>query len=406
MKSEKIVEKYTTYGLNVSGGEIDSLRVQNSLKTVIRVYEDGKIGVAGRIGEGDDNALLEQAKAQLAQNIEYPCDLTVGAKREENHSKVIVKVEEYVKTMKKLLARLNKEYPDFIFSNKINMGDSCDTYENSEGTFFKHESSGFGLGLVLQDKNASNIMDLFYVVSTTTYNEDKIVEEIGKLVSVFHKRVELDETLPVMIDGSLLGNALGHFSADLYMSGASLLKDKLNTKIFDEKVNLVLDRGRRKDKESINFFDAEGVVNKDDKFYLVKNGVMCGLATCKRTAKKYNLPISGSAAADYDSVPSASFAGFTIEKTANKVSDLVKGKAIYVYVASGGDMTTDGTFGIPVQVAYLYDNGKLVGRLPEFSLNANIFDLLGKDFIGYATNDVFPYADDEVLVGKFTVNKN
>ena len=107
MKHEKLIEKTTSYGLNVSGGNIDSLRVKNDLKTVIRVYDGGKIGIAGRIGEGDDKALFEDAKAKLSQNIDYPCDLTEGKKRSENCVKNIVPPTEFVKTMKKLLARLN-----------------------------------------------------------------------------------------------------------------------------------------------------------------------------------------------------------------------------------------------------------------------------------------------------------
>ena len=33
-------------------------------------------------------------------------------------------------------------------------------------------------------------------------------------------------------------------------------------------------------------------------------------------------------------------------------------------------------------MAYLMENGKLVGRLPELNIGGNFFDLLGKDFLG------------------------
>ena len=69
MEQEKIINRETSYSVNVAGGKVDSLRVKEDLKTVIRGYEDCKIGVAGRIGEGEDNALLEEAKAKLSQNI-------------------------------------------------------------------------------------------------------------------------------------------------------------------------------------------------------------------------------------------------------------------------------------------------------------------------------------------------
>lgn len=406
MKFEKITDKTTSYGLNVSGGNIDSLRIKNDLKTVIRVYEDGKIGVAGRIGEGDDAALLEDAKAQLAQNIAYPCDLDADKHRSENSVKNIVPVNDFVKTMKKLLARLNKEYPDFIFSNKINMEETDVSYENSENTSYSYASDYLAIMLVIQHKKSSNIMDLSYGDVQNYYDEEQVVADVGKLLNVFGKKVELEEDLPVIIDArQVLYSSLSHLIAELYVSGASLFKDKLGQKVFDDKVNVFTDRGPD-NKQCIPFFDSEGVVNEDDKFYFVKNGVISGLATYKRSAKNFNLPLSGGGYAEFDGVPTTSCVGIKAGTTHNNVKDVVKGKAIYVAVASGGDMTPDGTLGIPVQLAYLYDNGKLVGKLPEFSLNANIFDLLGKDFMGIAKNDVFEYMDETVLVGKFKINKN
>ena len=96
MEQEKIINKSTSYSVNISGGKVDSLRITEDVKTVIRVYEDGKIGIAGRIGEGDDNALLEEAKSKLAQNIAYPCNLTENGKREVNKVKKIIPAKDYV----------------------------------------------------------------------------------------------------------------------------------------------------------------------------------------------------------------------------------------------------------------------------------------------------------------------
>ncbi len=51
-------------------------------------------------------------------------------------------------------------------------------------------------------------------------------------------------------------------------------------------------------------------------------------------------------------------------------------------IASGGDMTPEGHCATPVQMAYLVENGKLVGRLPELNISGNFFELLGKDYLG------------------------
>ena len=91
--------------------------------------------------------------------------------------------------------------------------------------------------------------------------------------------------------------------------------------------------------------------------------------------------------------------------TGNNLSEVLSGKAIYIAVTSGGDMTPDGKFATPVMLAYLYEDGKLVGSLPEFGISASIFDFLGKDLIAVAKNDLFGYKDEGVIVAKFTIDK-
>lgn len=403
MEHEKLTYKDTSYSVSVSGGKVDSLRVNENLKTVIRVYEDGKIGIAGRIGEGDDKALFEEAKAKLSQNIAYPCALTENGRREVDRLKEIIPAKDYVKTIKKLIARLNKCYPDFVFSNKINMGDEEIVYENSKNTKYVYKGSEIGGALVIKDKASANIMDLSYGFVKNCYDEDKIVRDIGKLLNVYHKKVDMPVgEVPVIINTmEVLQHGAQHLVAELYVSGSSLLSGKMGQKIFNDKVNILTDRGN--EERSLAFFDAEGAVNEDDKFYFVKDGVFSGVATYKRSAANFNLPLSGGGYAPFDEVPQTSFQGFKIQET-DSLKNLVKGKAIYVFITSGGDMTPDGTVGLPVQLAYLYDNGKLVGRLPEFGIQGNLYDFLGKDFIGVARDETFEFGDDSVLVAKFKIN--
>ncbi|MGN0818339.1 MAG: metallopeptidase TldD-related protein, partial [Candidatus Coproplasma sp.] len=216
--------------------------------------------------------------------------------------------------------------------------------------------------------------------------------------------VELPDNVPVLISVNVCQYIMAEVIAEKYVSGSSLLSGKLGERVFNEKLNVITDRSP-KNKYNIAFFDDEGEVNENDKFYFVKDGVLTGLATYRRSAANFNLPVSGGARSDFDGVPTFGFAGTDLVPTAKKISDLVKGKAIYVALTSGGDMTPSGDVGLPVMLAYLYEDGKLVGTLPEFSLSANIFDILGKDFIGVVKNDTFSYADETLLVANFKVNK-
>ena len=404
MVNEKITDKTTSYSVNIAGGKVESLRVNEDLKTVIRAYDGGNVGIAGKIGECDEAELLKEAKENLAQNIAYPEEFQKPLKRHVNVCKEIIPAEKFVSRIKRLVERLSKTYPDFIFSNKINMTEEEIAYTNSLGTDFLHVSNLLEFAIVIKAKNSANIMDLDYCLAQTYFDEDKIVSDIGVLLGAYGTFCELPENAPVIINQSVISMFLTHMVAEMYQSGASLLNGKLGTEIFNKKFNMYSDRtpGNR---QTVPFFDSEGTVVDGDKFYFVKDGVFTGLATYKRSAKNFNLPLSGGGYSEFDAVPMASFVGVTAGETAQKVSDIVKGKAIYVSCTSGGDMTPDGTLGIPVQLAYLYEDGKLLGKLPEFSLTASVFDVLGKDFAGIALNDVFKYNDEKVIVSKFQINK-
>ena len=141
-----------------------------------------------------------------------------------------------------------------------------------------------------------------------------------------------------------------------------------------------------------------------DTFLGGENGVLKGLLTTKKTAEQYGLPDSGTADAPYDGVPSVGFHGFSLAKTAESLKDLVPGKAVFMLVASGGDMTPDGHFATPVQLAFLLEDGKPVGRLPEISVGGNFFDMLGKDYLGTVYD--WPFRKFQLAAVTMDVNKN
>ncbi|MGN1104467.1 MAG: metallopeptidase TldD-related protein [Candidatus Coproplasma sp.] len=406
MQSEKLTLKTTSYGVNVAGNKVDSLRLKEDMRTVVRVYDGGNIGIAGAIGEADVDSLYKTAEEKLSQNIPYPEMLEEGRTRSENRAKTVIPPERFVTTCKQLIARLEREYPDFIFSNKINLNNKQAYYENSKGTAYSYDGANCEIALSIKARSSANIMDLFYGAEIDDgYDEDKIVADVGVLLKPYFNRVPLpEEELPVIIDYFFAQNAFFDIIAERYMSGASIFAGKLGQKVFDEKLSILIDRSPD-NKRCLPFFDSEGTTLKDDKFYFIKNGVLEALNTYKRSAATFNLPVSGCANADFDAVPSFGFGGVKCEVTCDSLKELVKGKAIYVSVTSGGDMTPDGDVGLPIILAYIYEDGKLTATLPEFGVSGNIFDLFGKDFIGIARNDIFGVANEYVAVAKFKINR-
>ena len=119
MEKEFIVEKQHSITLNVTAGQIDSYRELEKTTGTVRVYENGCIGVAGCLGEPDEEALTAQAKEALSFGIEYPCSLEGEAEIIEDHDKEIIPAADLVPVMTDFLKRLGRSSGRFRFQRLL-----------------------------------------------------------------------------------------------------------------------------------------------------------------------------------------------------------------------------------------------------------------------------------------------
>lgn len=382
--------KHTTRSvtLNVTGGKIDSFREREETTGTVRVYENGCIGIAGCLGEPDEAALTAKAKDALALGIPYPCKLEGTLQKEDLREEEILPISEFLPTMQSFLDRLGERCPRFAFSNKVSLRyQRCD-YRNSLGRRLASSGWKLSMDLAIQNRGSGNLFDTFLGWEGNKFDPEDILNRFQAQYDAFYIPADLAPGRYPVVIGSLdlFGTFLQSFIGELYAAGASLLSGKLGQKIFSDKLSLRADMNPATN-PGCCFFDDEGCVASDLRPALIENGVLTGLLTTKKSADQYHLPNLGASVGAYDGVPGLAFRGLYVDPTAEHLRDLVPGKAVYVVVASGGDVTPDGHFATPVQMAYLLENGKPAGRLPELNVSGNFFDLLGKDFLGAVQNE-------------------
>ena len=401
MKVEKIVIKESNRCLNIVAGKVESLRINNTTENTVRVYDKGCIGVEGALGDANFAELEQKATDKISQGIAYPETHETAQTLYIDTTANIIDERDFIPTISHLLDRLTHENPEFLFNNKIMLNSSDDTYTNSDGTKYTYKGNQFIISLTIKYKGSANIMDEDYGCESDYFDEDQICHDVKLKCDAFLKQLPHVEEDEVTVIGNYepIQYALQHLIADMYFNNASLLAGKLGKKIFNKKLNMTINRSPDK-QINLPFFDQEGVVNKDYVNYIVKNGVLERLFTCKRSAAQYNTENLGAANAGYNSVPNMGAGGFDVENTAESLSELVKGKAIYLSVTSGGDMTPSGDISMPTMVAYLYENGKLLGKLPEFAISVNMFDLLNDNFVGVCEKGLFDFGKQKYFVYK------
>ncbi len=388
MEKEFLKEREHSVTLNVTAGRIDSYRELERTTGTVRVYDKGCIGVAGCLGEPDEEDLTGRAREALAFGIPYPCDLGEAAEQKIEGGEEIIPIPEFIPAMQSFLDRLGKMCPKFAFSNKITLMDQRSEYRSSAGRHLLSSGRRLDVQLLVQDRGSGNLFDTFLGWTGDRFDPEGMLEMFRKQYDAFYTPADLSPgRYPVVAEtSSVFSTFLRHFTGDLYAAGASLLSGRLGQKVFSDRLTL---------RDDMNpgtafgacFFDAEGCVSPDFRPALVENGVLKGLLTTKKTAGQYGLPNLGTASAPYDGVPGIGFHGAYAEPTARSLRKLVPGRAVFLDVASGGDATPEGHFATPVQMAYLMEDGQLVGRLPELNMSGDFFRMFGEDYLGSVRDD-------------------
>lgn len=388
METEKIITKRESHSVNISAGKPDSLRKVVTSFTTLRAYDGQHIGVAGQIGKTDENELYNKAAEALNRCVPYPCSLATD-KKEADDVKKIFPSNEIVKVSSSLLARIEQAAPRFTASGKIELEFTEKEYTNSKASHLKYKGNNLEVSIAFKDKNSANIHDFYYGHGGFVYDEDAIVSDCKMLADAFLKEVAAPEKkIPIALDrGAVFSRTIGDLVPEACCNGAGKFANKIGKKLFADTFSLVVDRKRADEKSNAPFFDTEGTI--DNRYKLIDGGIFRGLLSNKRSASLFNLPLSASAASDsFDSVPSYGTEGLHIVDTADKVTDIAD-SFIYVAITSGGDIAPDGTVGMPCQLCFLVENGKIVGRLPHVKLTANLFDLYGSAYMGTAKNNLY-----------------
>ncbi|WP_296890986.1 TldD/PmbA family protein [uncultured Methanobrevibacter sp.] len=225
-------------------------------------------------------------------------------------------------------------------------------------------------------------------------NED--IEEFGRKIGDKAQRLLKAESAPsgkfkVISDPELTGvmihEALGHATeADIILQNDSILKDKLNTKIASDIVN-IFDDATIKDGYGYYPYDVEGTKTKPNQ--MVKDGELISLLSSRETASKLNMKSSGNARSSINDAPLVRMSNtflqpgdMTFEELIEDISD-----GIYLKGSRGGQVDTGkGIFQFNAAEGFKIENGELSTPLRDVSLSGNILetlnnvDALGKDF--------------------------
>lgn len=409
MIKEKYIRQFQDTTATIVNSRVESIRYKNITKTGIRVYHDGFIGVAGAIGDFDEDQLTREAVDALSQRIEYPAEPSINFNKNIDMRAPHLPENSFHREVEGLLGELAECRKDFIFSNKISLADEWVHIYNECGLNLEYADKALQISLIFKEKASSNLFDGYFGFDERYYDREKILRQINMTLDAYSEKIALPGKgkYPVIFFKNQfpVNKLITDLRGDVYATGGSLFSGKVGQKLFNENLTFYQTLNPH-EVNNMPFFDAEGTVNKDFRYEFIENGVLMAPYTDKRTAAKYGLKLTGSASASYDGVPALDFQNFSFKPSGKTVSELLGGRpGILVLVASGGDFTPEGNYATPVQLAMMFDGKRFTGRLPELNISSDLFTMLGDDFRGMDKDTVFPYSTEKMVVTEMAVEE-
>lgn len=133
MKQEFITIRNKETTARIQASQVAAVRIKDITKQGVRVYRDGKIGIAGAVGDAPKEELLQGAVENLKAGIPYPYELTGNLQDRRDCNPEPMGSQELLEQAEAILQVLEKDYSDFIFSESITAQEVTVQMQNSEG---------------------------------------------------------------------------------------------------------------------------------------------------------------------------------------------------------------------------------------------------------------------------------
>lgn len=403
MERELITSSFSISEVKIEESKIKSFDKDSRISRSFRVFDGEYAGIQyiqGKIGEEEG---YRQAKDNLILKRPYKFTLETGSRHRDKTEREYTD-KELMDITREALEYLRSHFPDYIFSGSLYINKRTLGMRNSLGLDLSNKDCVLQAEIGIKHKDSKDINDGWFSIGQRDFDFRKFTDMADNYLTNFTNMVELPEELIIQTQYyGYLGKLNECLEAENMALGTSLLSGKIGEKIFADSFTLTHDVS---DKETwfTPFFDAEGVVIPDDRYVYIENGVLLSGYADKRTAEKYGVKHTGSAAFSLTDVPNNGYVNFRIQRSDKTVKQLLDGRlAVVPIVAAGGGFNDKGEYVTPVQTALLCDGERFIGRLPEFAIKGSMFDMFGKNFIGVGSDD--PVFNDKQILVKMEYSK-
>ncbi len=393
-------QKKVTVGL--ADSRVVSVRSNDELETVVRMYSDGLVGLASAVGPHDRDALERQARAALVHGVPFAPGPVRDRQLTHAHPGDTHDAASLVRATTELLDVLRGRYPDFVFSHQVTWSSDHLSLTNDVGLDLQWSRATTYVVLLVKQKGSPNILDTLLVVDGPSFDGDAAIAQADAFLPAFRaglapmpagrKRVVFEGL------GPLQGRLQSDLTARSLSTGASVFAGREVSLHPDFRLLDSRDASRVRTCP----FDLFGTVRQTPELVLLGPDGVQGVAD-RREAEVLGVPDTGNGWGKVHELPRPVVGELRIPGTGG-LSPLLDDESILVCLAMGADCSDAGDYALPVQLAYTLDaEGRPVQRLPPITLTGNLFDVFGDDWVGATETKARPGIQESHVVTHMTV---
>jgi PmbA protein len=374
--------------LKFEANRLKQIQTKESMGTALRIIKKGRIGFAqasGKINPAElVNMALEtsqfgaEAKFELPGLTTYPVVPLFDPETEK------ISLDDLAQLGQQLIDAIRKYSPEILCEAYLSRGNVTLEILNSQGAEVRYAKSYCSLGIegvLIQDGDMLFVGDgqsSCHPIIDYKPISDEVIWQLEQAKNTVAIKPGFMPVIfrPHGVASALLMPLITAFNGKTVLNGASPLKDKLTTKVFDKQFSL-------RDDATISYqvssspCDDEGVPAQ--KTMLVENGVVAHFFYDLQTAGLANVKSTGNGSRN-GGLPSPSpnslLIGEGTTTFAEMVADIKQGLLVEQLMGATQGNVLNGDFSGNVLLGYNIENGRIAGRVKNTMVSGNVYQVL------------------------------
>lgn len=367
---------------------LKQIQTKDSTATALRLVKDGRMGFAqasGRISAAElVNMALETSQFGFQAGFAFPCLQPNNAIKVYDPAVENVKADDMIALGTAIIDDVCANTEGILCEGSVSHGTATFEIASSEGGRASYRRTNFSIsmdGMLVRDGDILYVGDI--QSSCRVLTDHKAVSgEIVRQLDLARANASIRSgTFPVIftpygVAGALLSPLVSAFNGKTVLDGASPLRDKRGSAVFDSKFSLSDDPTVAYQPGS-SPFDDEGVQAKRNT--LVYRGKVVQFYYDLHTASLAGAASTGNGMRN-GGMPSPATHALVIEggdaSLADMIKDMKEGIIIEQLMGAEQGNILNGDFSGNVLLGYKVENGSVTGRVKDTMVSGNVYQLL------------------------------